>query len=231
MLNNDFFLLFVLAHLVGDYVLQTNKIARMKSEGFKGVALHTLIVGLVQITLLSGCGVRGLLAGAIGTLIHYGIDCLKFILGRYLKKMELLLYLFDQGLHFLVMLLITVILAPRTGEISNYIPYIRLLVGLILIIWTAAVTAKTVIRNFFADIRGGSFFVRQERWSDALTGGILFGSIFIHPLLGMFVILSGTYVYYRMQNKAYRYNCKVALVKYATLVLFVVLAMWIGYMP
>lgn len=230
MLNSDFFLLFVLAHLIGDYVLQTNKIARMKSEGLRGVTLHTLIVGLVQLALLSGYGVRGILAAVVGTVLHYGIDCLKLMLGKHFKKMELLLYLFDQGLHFLVMLLLTLIFVPKTDELGNYIPYIRMSVGLILVIWTAAVTAKTFIRTYFEDTRGGSFFLKWERWSDALTGGILYISIIVHPLLGMFVILSGAYVYCRIQNKDYRYNRRVALIKYAVLVIFAVLSAEIGFL-
>lgn len=234
MLNANFLLLFILAHLTGDYILQTNKIAKMKAEGLRGVTIHALIVGLVQVVLLSCYGFRGIIVGVIGTLIHYGIDSLKLRLVRYFSKMELLLYLFDQALHFIVLVLLTLFLAPDSGWVEKYILYVRLLTAAALLLGMAAVTVKTVVRGFLESVRNQSFFLNKERWWDTLTCAILAGIVALLtfaslPLsIGSLIAILGVFPYGRLQRKAYRYNWQASLLKYITLLVFVALAVWIS---
>lgn len=224
MLNKEFFTLFVLAHLIGDYVLQTNHIAKIKAEGFKGVAIHTLLVGLAQLCLLSFFGIGGIVAALVGAGIHFLIDCLKIILSKSFKKRELLLYLADQLLHLLVIMLLTFVFAPAESGGESYLPYARLFIAFIVLFYTSTVTAKTVVRNFFPEMVNCSFFEKNERWSDALVGGLLYASFVIHPVLAIFASVIGAFVYCRIQKSVYRYRLQVSLAKYATLVLFVLLA-------
>lgn len=234
MLNNNFLLLFILAHLTGDYILQTNKIAKMKSKSLKGVAIHTLIVGLVQVVLLSCYGIRGIIVGVIGTAIHFGIDELKLILGRRFRKKELLLYLFDQGFHFLVLVLLTLFLAPDSGWVEKYTPFIRLLTAVALLFGMAAVTAKIVARGFLEEVRNQMFFLGKERWWDTLTIAIV-AVIEALPVLvsiplpvGYSIVILGVFPYGRFQKKAYHYDWQAFLLKYITLLIFAALAVWIA---
>lgn len=230
MLNNEFFLLFILAHLTGDYALQTDKIALMKSEGVKGVAIHTLLVGLTQLALLSFFGTGGIVAALLGASIHFLIDYMKITLGKRLKKIELLYYFIDQGLHLLVILLLTLVFAPEKSSLGSYIPYIKLLIGLILLVYTSTVTAKNVARNIFPELKKRKFFENKERWVDALSGELLYISYLVHPILLLFLLVGGAFVYYRIQAALYKYSLQVSLVKYVTLVLFVFLVIiFMGY--
>lgn len=233
MLNYNFLLLFLLAHLTGDYILQTNKIFKMKSEGLKGVAIHTLIVGLVQVVLLSCYGIRGIIAGVIGTVIHFGIDELKLIIVRQSVKKELLIYLFDQGLHFLVLVLLTLFLAPDSGWVEKYTLYIRILTAAALLFGMAVVTAKTVVRSFFKEVGSQMFFLGKERWWDTLTVAIV-AVIAVLPAVvsitlpvGYSMAILGVIPYGRLQKKAYHYDRKVFMLKYITLLIFATLAGWI----
>jgi hypothetical protein len=231
MLNREFLLFFVLAHLIGDYALQTDKIAKIKSEGVKGVAVHTFLVCLAQLMLLSIFGVRGVAAALLGAGIHFMIDCLKLFVGKRFKNIELPYYFFDQGLHLIVIILLTMVFAPEKSVVGSYVKYAGLLVGLILILFTATVTAKNVVRNFFPDMKTRRFFESRERGIDALAGVLLYVAYLIHPLLSLVVLAAGAYVYCRIQAAVYRYRFPVSVTKYVTLVLFSYLAIWIAETP
>jgi len=219
-LNNEFFLFFVLAHLTGDYVLQTNKVAKLKAEGIKGVAIHTSLVGLVQLIFLSFFGIRGIAVALLGTGIHFLIDYMKLILGKRLQKIELLYYFIDQALHLLVILLLTLAFAPKESMVGSYIPYIKMFIGLILIVYTSTVTAKNVARNFYPEIKIRKFFENNERWVDALTGVSLYCSYLVHPVLFLFALVIGAIVYCRLQAVAYKYSLWVSMTKFFVLGLF-----------
>lgn len=233
-MNNNFLLLFVLAHLTGDYILQTNKIAKMKSESLRGVTIHILMVGFVQVAMLSCYGIKGGIAGIIATTIHFGIDCLKLRIGRQFRKMELLLYLLDQGLHLLTLVLITLFLAPDNGWVEDYIPYIRLLTAVTLLFGMATVSAKTVARGFSRKIRNQSFFLAKERWRDTLTVTMIAVVVVLLALaslplpIGLLISVLGVIPYGRLQKKAYGYHWQASLLKYVTLLVFTALAIWIG---
>lgn len=93
-----------LAHLVGDYILQTNKLAYWKSRSLTGVTVHCLIVFVVTwlFTLpFAGNGWLGWWPGVlfIGGL-HYVIDAGQFLLKPRIAPLPR--FLLDQIAHFLV---------------------------------------------------------------------------------------------------------------------------------
>jgi hypothetical protein len=71
-------------------------------------------------------------------------------------------------------------------------------------------------------------FSQIDRVSDAITGGLLYASYLIYPLLMVLLLLPCGYVYCRRQQAGYQYSRQVSLVKFTTLVLFVVLAVVIN---
>jgi len=220
MINNEFFLFFILAHLIGDYVLQTDKIALKKSQGIQGVAVHTLLVCLSQLVLLAYFGVKGIVAALLGAGIHFLIDCLKLALGKRLGKIELLYYFIDQGLHLSVIWLLTVIFAPEKGTMDPVLSYVRLVIGLILLTYMSTVTVKNVVRHFFPELKQRRFFEKGERWIDAIPGVGLLISYLIHPAIFILFLIIGAFLYKKSQKAVFQYSLPVSLVKYSTLALF-----------
>lgn len=225
MLNHEFLLIFILAHLTGDYALQTDNIAKQKSESIKGIAIHVSLVCLSQMLFLSLFGIRGIAAALTGAGIHFFIDLMKLRLGERLKRIELLYYFLDQALHLLVIVVLTLVFAPAEGSMGSYILYVKLLIGLVLLVYTATVTAKNVARHFFRELKARRFFEKNERWIDAVTGGLLFASGIARPLISSLLLLAGIYFYNRLQAAAFGYGWKISLVKYITLMVFALLVL------
>lgn len=79
----------VLAHLVADFMLQTDAIARAKfgqgPEAWRALAIHGAIVGALTLPLVLLYGLGGLLYVALTVVSHVAIDRIKIILTRRLE--------------------------------------------------------------------------------------------------------------------------------------------------
>lgn len=93
------FLAMILAHLVGDYILQTNQIALWKSKSLWGVTIHCAIVALVTwlfaLPFQPDWFVVPLICAA-----HYAIDAAQFLIKP--KLTPLTRFSLDQLGHFIV---------------------------------------------------------------------------------------------------------------------------------
>lgn len=217
---SDFILVFIAAHLIGDYVLQTNKIAKMKSGAVGGVALHSLIVLVVQVVFLSLFGIKGLIAGAAGGLIHFLLDCAKIPMNRLFKKFESVYFLIDQALHLGVIWLLSALLQPPErihDAYSTYMVFIKILICVIILCYVSTVTVKIFIRDLFTDLKSQGFFRKRERIIDALLSILLFAAWLLHPGAGAAATAAAFYPYHGIQLKNYGYSLKISIVKYLVL--------------
>lgn len=93
-----------LAHLVGDYILQTDRLAIWKSKHISGVLVHCMIVAAITF------GFAALFAGSVSTwwiialvvsISHLAIDLIQLPLQRHTNVGTLALtrFLVDQALH------------------------------------------------------------------------------------------------------------------------------------
>lgn len=93
----------LLAHLLGDYVLQNDALARWKSRSLWGVAAHGAVVTactwLCSLPFAGGWWPYALGAGAL----HTSIDAVRTKIGRLRPAPALLLFLCDQAAHVLVL--------------------------------------------------------------------------------------------------------------------------------
>lgn len=113
----------LLAHLVGDFILQFDSIARWKSESFVGVVVHSLIV--TAVTFLFGLAVDPawwpwLLIISFG---HFVIDSIGYFRRPPVKP--LYWFLIDQTAHMLVIFAVLIagdILTPEamTGSVGRF---------------------------------------------------------------------------------------------------------------
>jgi len=97
----DLGIILVLAHILGDYVLQTNNLFELKKEKFIGKFLHSLVIAIVTIILIPT--MQGLYLSLIMGVTHYIIDFSKI---KSIWKSKLGAFLFDQFLHFVVILVL-----------------------------------------------------------------------------------------------------------------------------
>ena len=102
-----------LAHLVGDYILQWDALARWKSRELKGVLAHGMIVlavtWLFSLPFDAGWWPWALVIG----LTHTAVDAATLWLGKRLPlqgngALALARYLIDQGVHFSIITLVLV---------------------------------------------------------------------------------------------------------------------------
>jgi hypothetical protein len=109
----------LLSHLIGDYLLQTDALARWKSRSVWGVVVHgvlvTLATWLCSLPFVSGWWPYALIIGALHALIDLG----RVKAGRVSPAIELFLFMGDQVAHGVVMVLMlrwSGWLAPRPAH-------------------------------------------------------------------------------------------------------------------
>jgi hypothetical protein len=95
------FLTLLLAHLFADFPLQSNGLARLKSNHIAGVLLHALIYTVVTALLIDQWQAYWPLVVGLG-LIHFVIDATKPFVST--KMAEVRAFLVDQSLHLATMI-------------------------------------------------------------------------------------------------------------------------------
>ena len=133
-MNTDIFLFYLLLHILGDYYLQSERLAVSKRNKYPAVLLHSLIYALPFLASLAFMHPSSSLVNSLVFLIilHVCIDTAKFLFHRLGKCKESTLYLADQAVHLISLagvatLIIPAPLAPAswlTGLLnsSNYFP-------------------------------------------------------------------------------------------------------------
>jgi hypothetical protein len=220
----DIFLLFVLAHITGDFVLQTNKIARMKSESIEGTILHSGIVTGVQVLFLGYFGARGIAAAIMAGIAHFGIDYCKLLLNKRITKIESVYFLFDQLVHLCIIWLLSyfVLAGQELGDTAVF--YIKYAVGLITAVYIATVFAKSLVRDTFPDLKGQEFFKGYERPLDALVSVIFWLSLSAGLPVPVMAVVLVFLLYQWLQRKLFAYSTKASIVKYFGIFIFSILA-------
>lgn len=220
MIVTGFLFLFILLHLIADFVFQTNKIAMLKASSVKGILIHILIIVAVQVLGLSIFGIRGIAAGAICGVGHFFIDYLKLYTKKYFENLQFVYFILDQILHIVLILLLTIIFSgkyPILGEKSILI--VRLLIGLITVTYVSSVSVKILLRDLDMKIKNDVFFRKNERIIDALTGITSWCVWFLPAIFGIALHIIFLSFYGKYQKIQYKYENKLILTKFITLVL------------
>lgn len=91
----------IVAHLLADFIFQTKKMVENKEWFSKAMLQHIGIVFILTIAFTANWKIALLL-----TLLHYATDGLKISLKKTKKIKETYLYLADQGVHFMTIVLV-----------------------------------------------------------------------------------------------------------------------------
>ena len=144
------FLSLILAHLVGDFLLQpTTWVKDKKKKKIKSkylyyhVGLHFLL--LLITTQFDSNYFLGILFVALS---HFGIDCTKLYFEK--KKTEKLWFFADQLLHLLVIAIVVYCYFPYQISISNLYSQenLALITALVLVTYVSAIVLKVLLSKW-----------------------------------------------------------------------------------
>jgi len=120
-------LLWILGHILGDYYFQTSALADEKEKSVKSLLIHCGIYLVTMVVLsIPVLSFNVFMGAVIIGLVHFLIDTGKFLLRKFHKHtnfQEIALYLGDQALHILTILIVTTVI--KLSDVS--ITYINIL--------------------------------------------------------------------------------------------------------
>ncbi len=144
------FLSLVLAHLVGDFLLQpTTWVKDKKKKKIKSKYLY-YHVGIHFLLLLITTQFESdyLLGIVFVALSHFGIDCVKLYFEK--KKTEKLWFFADQLLHLLVIAIVVYCYFPYQIPVSNLYSQenLALITALVLVTYVSAIVLKVLLSKW-----------------------------------------------------------------------------------
>lgn len=161
------FFYLLLGHLIGDFVLQTDKMAENKSREWKWNLLHVLVVTLCiyVVTLPSGLLLNLLIL--FNGMIHFILDYYKIEIRKTLHFSELSGFLSDQLIHVLFLFIISK--AAVSGSLNVFdADTIKGLIVLVLVTSFSAVLTQFILAAMFPRTEG-KFFENGEKPVGNLT--------------------------------------------------------------
>lgn len=219
----QFMYIFLISHLLGDFVFQSNKIAIMKSQSVKGIGVHVMIVGAIKVVMMgSFYGLGGVVTALGVACIHFAIDLMKFKLKARIKKIQTLYFIFDQCLHLTVLFV-----ASRfwnTPE-SRYDLNTDLL--FMIILWIVAYYVLSILVKYLMIdwhlTEPVPFFRKYERYLDGGMAVGLVSGIMLFGYLGLVIVLLAV-PYWIYQERLFGYNTRIILLKVSVFFVF----SWMG---
>lgn len=112
----------LIAHVIGDFYFQTEKIARLKEERYTGVLLHSLEYLIATLcVMLPIISLDMFFASLYLSILHFLIDSIKYIVvkrKRVIKGEKI--FIWDQGIHILSIFVLSYIMFCSNFNISSY---------------------------------------------------------------------------------------------------------------
>lgn len=119
---NKLLILMMIGHVWGDFYLQTDRIAELKDEQFKGVMIHSIeylfSVGMILLPVMNWdmC-----LATLSASIVHFVIDGIKYIMIKNKKiKKSGKVFVEDQILHILSIFILVYIMTYQNFQMAHY---------------------------------------------------------------------------------------------------------------
>lgn len=110
-------------HIIGDFYLQTQKMADEKEEKLRCVLKHCIVYFVAMLlTTIPFAGLEMLIVVVFAAVIHMIVDVLKFFYVKGLKKKKhskLKLFLVDQIIHTLTIMIIVYIVVSNNIEFEQ----------------------------------------------------------------------------------------------------------------
>jgi hypothetical protein len=195
-MNTPFFQLLIsllLAHLVGDFLLQGSSLAKKKKKSVWMMALHSLINGAAAFLFLASWGAW--LVPLVISVSHFLID---FAKSRF-KKDSLWLFLADQTLHLAIILLLVVLYALPNKLQAGWFVMLPDAAAMVMVILTSLITLTLAggifvgycVRPFQDQIKAYYAKVKKEPVEGLKEGGKVIG--WLERLLIFVFVITGQY--------------------------------------
>lgn len=199
------FMVALLSHLVGDYLLQSNFLFIAKSKAPLGALLHIFIVIATTSAFIMGIfGVSTWPLVVILCLSHFIVDILKSILLKSVRHNNIIYYLFDQGLHFATLFMVANIGKEHIVPLSDKTLFIvRVLVLMLIATVFNSLTTKVALANIYPKYYAKRpTFDPGERAADSIFGLSIFVALYAIPFwyLSVPVIILFTIMYFFAAN-------------------------------
>ncbi|HJB22648.1 MAG TPA: DUF3307 domain-containing protein [Candidatus Jeotgalibaca pullicola] len=132
-MDKEVWLLLFIGHVLGDFYFQSSSLAKAKETSVKKLRLHCLLYLVAMVGVTLAVFNWSLFSVAIVvSVLHFVIDGLKFLLTKYVsikKDKNATIFLADQGLHILVLLLAAGYIKIHSIEI-NYVTGLEFLINM-----------------------------------------------------------------------------------------------------
>lgn len=184
-MNSTLFLSLVLAHIIGDFYLQTNKCCKQKeTEKFKSwfLYVHAIIIGLLSWIMVPSCNF-GLWALII-SVSHFAVDAIKIHCPKGLWS-----FVIDQLLHLGILVAISTIyettieLPLQTIEWSDSFSIPLLILAIFLCMKPANILIKLILEKYQV---GESESCNNIKNAGALIGNLERILTIVFVILGQF---------------------------------------------
>lgn len=182
----------ILGHLIGDFILQTDKIAENKGRKWEWNLLHALIVTLCTLLLAYPFGILLSFLVVLNGAAHYYLDYYKNKACKALHISELTGFLTDQFIHILLLYLISFAAVYESGLLIGFTAA-KLLIVLSIVTSFLAVFTQYVLAALFPG-ENRRFFENGEKIFGILSRiyitVVFYLSILKSPLFLLFIILA-----------------------------------------
>ena len=184
----------LLGHLIGDFVLQTDKIAENKGRHWKWNLLHVLVVTLCTFIFSYPFGTLFLLLVLLNGGIHSILDYYKNRINRILRLSELAGFLVDQLIHIMLLYFISQAAVYGNNHVIDFIT-IKLLIVLALVTSFSAVFTQFILAALFPRAES-KFFEKGEKHVGILTrilvSIVFYLSFILSPYYLLFLVIAAT---------------------------------------
>jgi hypothetical protein len=175
----------LLGHLIGDFVLQTDRIAENKGKHWQWTLLHALVVTLCIFLLSYPFGLLVNVLVILSGILHFVFDYCKAAISKSLHLSKLIGFLFDQLVHITIIYLISfTAIYSQTPHILNFL-CVKFILVFVFVTSFSAVFIQFIFTAIFPG-KNSKFFEDGEKLTGILTRLFLcmvfYLALFISPL-------------------------------------------------
>lgn len=199
------FLYLLLGHLMGDFILQTDKIAdnKVKYRGWN--VLHAIVVTVSMLLLAVPFGVLVMTLVILNGVMHYLVDFYKPVIAKRYPLAPLIYFVLDQGIHIFLIFIISRF-AYNAGGLFFSRELITIFLVLVFISSFAAVLNQYVLSLIFP-LHGKKFFQEDEKSIGNFTRLSITASLYLSycfsPIFLLLLIILVIIILYHFNRKWY----------------------------